>query len=131
MEKTYEQTWMMRGLDDKRSLVFSIVVSVESEGELFAATVMAMEDQMAAYGRTEEEAADNARLLFKATVDDALARNASISHATGQHAITMEIPISDAPKFFHFLERRMLADEAQLEDWIAISVVQSHGAHAD
>lgn len=116
------QIWLMRGISERKSLMFSLATRTEAEGDgLYAAEIAGMEDQLAASGRTPEEALENARLLFMATADDALRKGASISFATGQQAIALDIPIWQAPKFFHLLESK-LNEQADVEEhaWLQI-----------
>lgn len=110
--------WLMRELNDKQSMMFSIAVRVEREGDFFAATILNMEEHLAATGRDEGEALANARLLFRATVDDAFARGISIQFSTAQAPITIDLPVWMAPKFFHILEQKMLnADREDSPVW--------------
>jgi hypothetical protein len=112
--------------------MFSVAVQIERENELFAATVANMEDQMAATGRDEDEALTNARLLFMATVDDALERGASIQFATGQEAVTLELPVWMAPKFFHLLEQKLMeGEEDEYDKWVSIVAAPAVSAHAE
>lgn len=95
----------MRGLDGESSLLFSVPITVEEdEPGLYSGAVETMRDRMAASGRSPEEAAANAGLLFQATVDDALARNTSVEFATGVQALTVKVAITEASKFFEMLE---------------------------
>lgn len=119
------QIWLMRGIGEKKSLMFSLSLAIEQEGEYFAASISGMDDQMAATGRTTEEALHSARLLFMMTVEDALAEHRSISYATGQEPITLDLPLSEAPKFFHLLTRELMKRETEIPDWLAISTSDS------
>jgi hypothetical protein len=116
-------SWMMRGIDEHSSLLFAVPVTVEEdEPGLFGAVVKGMEDLMAASGRTPEEASENARLLFMATVDDALARKISVQFVTGLPAVTVNVPISKAPQLFALLESEMTKREGQHQaSWLRIA----------
>jgi hypothetical protein len=125
------QLWLMRGIGEKQSLMFSVAVRVEREGDFFAACILNMEDQMAATGRDEDEAFENARLLFTATVDDAIKAGASIQYATGQDAITLDLPIWMAPKFFHLLEQKLMENDTEVPQWISIPASEQEAAHIE
>lgn len=115
----------MRRMTDRQSFMFSLSISLEAEDGLTTAEILNMEDQLAVSGRTEDEAVENARRLFMATVDDAMARGASIQFSTGQQPIALDIPIWQAPRFFHILEAH-LNQEADEEDqeWLNIPLAQ-------
>lgn len=118
--RTTRQLWCMRALGEKQSLMFSLRVCAEPEDDFFAAFVVGMEDHMAASGRTTDEAIANAIILFRATVDDAIKNGMSVNFATGQTPVTLDIPIWMAPKFFHLLERKLMNDETDIEQWWSI-----------
>lgn len=112
--------WMLREFAQGQSFLFAVKMTVEEDGpDLFAATVAGMEDQMAAMGRTVDEAVQNARFLFMATVDDAIAKGISIEFATENQPITLNISLKDAPKFFHLLESKLAELESQ-DNWLRL-----------
>ncbi|HEY0875585.1 MAG TPA: hypothetical protein VGD94_19060 [Vicinamibacterales bacterium] len=125
MAKKTKRLWLMRGIGEKKSLMFSVAVRVEPEDGLYAAWVINMEEQMAAMGETEEEAVANAQMLFMATVDDALRRGVSIQYVTGQEAIALDLPIWMAPKFFHMLEQKLMEDDTDIQ-WVSIAATTQH-----
>ncbi len=113
--------WLVRGIDKRQSFVFPVQVTVEEdEPNLYGATIPGLEDHMAAMGRTAEEAERNAIELFQATVDDALDKKASVSHAIGSsRSMTADFPVSKADEFFkliHDLDFREL-DSDDDEGW--------------
>lgn len=110
------QLWLMRGISAKQSLMFSVAVEVEREGDYFAAALCKMQDHMAATGRDLDEAIQNARLLFMATVDDAMEKGLSIEYATGQAPVTLDLPVWMAHKFFHSLEQALSKADAEDDD---------------
>jgi hypothetical protein len=132
-EDSPRQAWLMRGTSKTHSLMFALSVVVEPDGDLFSATVTNMDQQMAAIGRDEDEAFNNALTLFRATVDDCLRDGFSVQYATGQKPLTFNVPVFDAPKFFHLLEQQIHAEpDLDEEDWLALTghdVMSDH--HAD
>jgi hypothetical protein len=112
--------WLMRGIDDNQSFLFNVPVRVEEdEPGLFGASVTTMSGQMAASGRSSQEAFENAVLLFCMTVDDAIKRQISIHFATGVQPLTLQVKMKDAPKFLHLLESK-LAEFDKEETWLRI-----------
>jgi hypothetical protein len=130
-DKETTVSWMMRGINEHSSLLFAVPIIVEEdEPELFGAAVIGMHDRMGASGRTAHEAFENAKLLFMATVDDALARGSSSEFATGVSAITVKVPISKAQGFFDLLESELAKHEdRQVGGWLSLPSVASATEH--
>ena len=111
--------WLVRGIDENRSLIFPVHVTVEEdEPNLFGATIPGLEDHMAAMGRTPDEAEQNAVELFQATVDDALAKDTSVSFAIGsQQYMTADFPVIKADAFFRQIHNLNLRELAIDDEW--------------
>lgn len=126
--------WMLRGFDDTQSFLFNVQVVVEEdEPGLFAATVAGMEDHMAAMGHSADEAADNARALFMATVDDAIHQKTSIAYAIGFNPVTLTVTLKDAPKVFAALDAVRMKGGGGDDEWLRIPPAvlgdQQHAGH--
>lgn len=111
--------WLVRGIDKAQSFLFPVQVTVEEdEPNLYGAAVQGMEEHMAAMGRTASEAERNALDLFKAVVDDALDRKASLAVVLGKDFgyHIANFPVTQAATFFsaiHDLETLHDSDEWQ------------------
>jgi hypothetical protein len=133
-ERDTRSWWMLRGYDDKQSFLFSVQVVIEEDDHgLFGATVAGMEEHMAAMGHSADEAADNARALFMATVDDAIDQKTSIAYAIGFNPVTLNVTLKDAPNVFAALATAALAKEKDDDEWLripgAVLSDQEHAGH--
>lgn len=98
--------WLVRGIDTFRSFVFPIQVTIEEdEPNLYGASIPGLEDQIAAMGRTGDEAERNALELFQGIVDDALDKGTSVAFAiNSMQYMTANFPITKADEFFKAIE---------------------------
>src|SRR5262245_51270585 len=88
---------LMRGLDERSSLLFAVIVSVEEpEPGLFEGAIGGMENRIVASGTSPEIAVEHTLLAFMATADDALESGASVEHATGVPSTHVKFPVSMA-----------------------------------
>ena len=90
-----------------------------------------MADHMAAMGHTADEAADNARALFMATVDDAVEQRTSIAFAIGFNPVTLNVSLQDAPRLFETLNTALTEHGEHDDEWLRIpAAVLANQEHA-
>jgi hypothetical protein len=125
-DKDLRVWFLMRGLPNDQSYVFTNVVAVERSGAgRYTATIAGMDGRILANGRTEDEAADEALDLFKSMIDHCIDAKRPLENVVGTPVEPKNIPLAKFNELYkafnyHLEELNERHEErAQGESWVS------------